>query len=98
MWCCTRRKDIIMVFQVVLNGTEINPYKSWGVTQNPFPQIPKAEYTKQILHLQALGGEPIPDTDYIRNHLKGWSKEFVDLCCERFEKGKMVKFDVAFPE
>lgn len=87
-----------MKLTVALNGTNENPFHVLGVTQNPFPQIASYEHTGHVLHLQALGGNPIPDTEYIRNHLEGWSKEFVDLCCRKFVKGEMVKFDVEFPE
>lgn len=83
---------------IELNGTDENPYGKLGMTQNPFPQIAQAEYTDGCLQLQALGGEPIPDTDYIRKHLRGWSKEFVDLCCAQFQKGKVVKFYVSWEE
>lgn len=87
-----------MRFTVHLNGTNENPWHGLGLTQNPFPQIPKWEYTKQILHLQALGGNPIPNTDYIRNHLKGWKQEFVDELCDRFQPGKMIVVDVTIPD
>lgn len=86
-----------MEIEVVLNGTNENPFHRFGLKQNPFPHIAVAEYSPHILHLQALGGDPIPDVEYIRNHLKGWSQEFVDLCCNRFVKGQMVKFKAVFP-
>ncbi len=79
---------------VVLNGTKENPWHEWGLTYNPFPQIATYEQTPQLLHLAKLGGDPIPNSDHIREHLKGWSQEFVDLCCERFKPGEMVKFTV----
>jgi hypothetical protein len=85
-----------MTFTVCLNGTDTNPYVELGLTQNPFPQIAEYEYTAQILHLQALGGMPIPDVDYIRRHLTGWSPEFVEGCCKRFRKGEYVKFVCSF--
>lgn len=89
--------DKKVILRVELNGTDENPWHRMGLTQNPFPQIAKAEYDSKCLHLQALGGNPIPDTDYIRNHLKGWNEEFIELCCSKFEKGKVVKFRVEFP-
>jgi hypothetical protein len=85
-----------MMLRVELNGTDTNPYYRLGLCQNPFPQIADAKYAAQCLHLQALGGDPIPDVEYIRKHLKGWKDEFVEICCQRFEKGKLVKFDVEF--
>jgi TorA maturation chaperone TorD len=49
-----------------------------------------------MLHLARLDGDPIPDTDYIRNHLRGWSPEFIELCCKQFRKGELVAFDVVW--
>ena len=82
--------------RIALNGTDQNPYHKYGLTQNPFPQIAQAEYVNPVLIIQSLGGDPIPDTDYIRKKLKGFSKEFVELCCSRFVKGAMVEFEVTF--
>jgi hypothetical protein len=83
-----------MKLRVELNGTDTNPWHRCGLTQNPFPQLGTAETNAACLHLQKLGGDPIPDEAYIRAHLKDWSPEFVDLCCARFEKGKVVRFYV----
>lgn len=83
-------------FLVELNGTDENPYHRLGLTQNPFPQLGKAEYDAAERRLHSLGGDPIPDTDYIREKLKGFNPEFVELCCSKFEKGKMVKFYIEF--
>lgn len=85
-------------FTVRLNGTDENPFHKFGMTQNPFPQVARYEYTRHLLRLQKLGGDPIPDTDYIRRTLTGFSEEFVDLCCTRFKKGEMVEFEVYFEE
>lgn len=85
-----------MRLTVNLNGTDTNPWHQYGLMQNPFPQIADARYEKQIRHLAKLGADPIPDTNYIRKHLEGWSKEFVDGCCERFRKGEMVTFNIQF--
>jgi hypothetical protein len=87
-----------MKFQVVLNGTDENPWHRLGLRCNPFPQIARAEYTEPLLHLNKLGGDPIPDTGYIRSHLEGWAPEFVEACCARFKKGAIVKFEVTFPD
>ena len=87
-----------MKFKVVLNGTDINPYHKLGLSQNPFPQIADYKYSGEMLHIQKLGGDPVPDTDYIRNHLKGFSPEFIEGCCSRFKKGEMVEFMVEVPD
>lgn len=83
---------------VRLNGTDENPWLRMGLTQNPIPQLGKYEYDRWCLHLQKLGADPIPDTDYIRNHLRGYTDELVDLCCRQFKKGEMVEFDVYWPK
>jgi hypothetical protein len=87
-----------MKLRVSLNGTDTNPHHKWGLTQNPFPQLAKAEYDRACLHLQALGGDPIPNVEYIREHLKGWNPEFVELCCSRFVKGEYVRFTVEWKD
>jgi hypothetical protein len=85
-------------FTVRLNGTNENPFHRLGLIQNPFPQVAKSEYAPHLLHLARLGGVCIPDTDYIRRHLQGWSEEFVEGCCRRFRRGEMVEFDAYFEE
>lgn len=87
-----------MKLHVRLNGTSTNPFAKFGMLHNPFPQSGRMEFAHYELQVQKLGGEPIPDTDYIREVLKGFSPEFVDLCCQLFRKGHMVKFDVEFPD
>lgn len=87
-----------MKLSVALNGTDENPFHRMGLKQNPFPQLGMQEYDSVCLHLQKLGADPIPDIDYIINHLKGWSKEFVELCCQNFKKGEMVEFEVSFQD
>jgi hypothetical protein len=85
--------------RVELNGTNENPWHRFALTQNPFPQIAKAEYHRQCLRVQGLGGNPIPDVQYIRNYLRGYaSDEFIELCCANFKKGKIVRFTVTFDE
>ncbi len=83
-----------MKFTVALNGTDQNPYHQFGLKQNPFPQIGDARYDPSLRHLARLGAEPIPDIEYIKKHLTGWSDEFVNLCCRMFKKGEMVRFTV----
>lgn len=87
-----------MEIKVYLNGTDTNPFHKFGLTQNPFPQTAKHEWDAACLRLQALGGDPIPNRQYIRDHLRGWvSDELINLCVDRFEQGKMVKFVISFP-
>ncbi len=87
-----------MILKVELNGTTRNPYHVYGLSQNPFPQIAEYGRSGDILALQSLGGDPIPNTDYIREKLKNWSDEFVDLLCKKFVKGEYVEFTVRIPD
>ena len=89
---------MVVTLSVTLNGTDINPFHIYGLSQNPFPSVAKYEYLPYILHLQKLGGDPISDTDYIRQHLQGWEPEFIELCCQKFEKGKYIRFEYTFED
>ena len=84
--------------RVTLNGMVDNPYHQFGLTQNPFPQMGKYETDRHCLHLAALGGDPIPDVDYIRKHLAGWSPDFIELCCRQFRRGEYRTFIVEWDE
>lgn len=89
-----------MKLRVALNGTDKNPFEIYGVTQNPFPQIAKYELQPHIMNLQKLGGPPIPKDRaeaYIREVLKGWSEEFVELCLKQYKPSEYVKFEVSIP-
>jgi len=88
------QSNVKQYIRVALNGTSFNRYQELKLKFNPFPQIADAHYTQACLRLQELGGEPIPDVDYIRQKLKGFSDEFVDLCCRNFKKGEYVEFIV----
>lgn len=83
-----------MKLVVELNGTNVNPWHRIGLKQNPFPQIAKAEYAGAVHRVQKLGGDPIPNTAYIRETLVGFSDEFVALCCAKYIPGKTVRFAV----
>lgn len=90
-----------MKLNVKLNGTDKNPYAIFGLTQNPFPQTADARYDLACLHMQYLAGPPIPKDNaeqYIRDVLRAFSKEFVDLCVSKYKPGEYVEFDVHFPE
>jgi hypothetical protein len=87
-----------MIVTVRLNGTTTNPFHKMGLKCNPFPPIPKYEYVTANHILRDLGSEPITDLDNLRNRLKGCSAEFVELCCQQFEKGKMIEFQIRFPD
>lgn len=86
------------VLLVQLNGTDENPYHKWGLRQNPFPQIARYETLGAVLNMQKLGGDPIPDVQYIRDTLRGYEPEFIELCCSRYKKGEYVQFKVEFPD
>lgn len=88
------------IVKVKLNGTNVNPYERWGLTQNPFPQAGGASYESLhgCLQMQALGGKPIPNVQYIRDTLQDCSQEFIDLCCSQYRVGEIVEFSVEWPE
>jgi len=84
---------------VYLNGTDTNPFQKWGLRQNPFPQLARAETDIFEHRLNKLGGDPIPrdrPEAYIREVLAGFSTEFIDLCVAKYRPGEMVQFVVHF--
>jgi hypothetical protein len=82
---------------VSLNGTDTNPFYKFGLTQNPFPQLARMETDAQVLRLQALGADPIPNTAFIREWLAGYcTEELIDLCVARFKPGELVHFDITW--
>jgi hypothetical protein len=83
---------------VELNGTDVNPWHRWGLSQNPFPQIGKYEYDRYVHIVQSLAGDPIPNTDYIREKLKGFHPAFIELCCKHFKKGETTSFYIEWEE
>jgi len=85
-------------FRVRLNGTDVNPFDRYGVSQNPFPQNAKYEYGALCQLLNNLAAEPIRDVEHLRERLKGADSEFVEGCCQRFRKGEVVEFVIEFPE
>lgn len=85
-----------MRITVKLNGTDENPYAKYGLKCNPFPQIGLDEFRGANALLADLAANPIKDLDDLRNRLKGCTGEFIDLCCQRFEKGKTVEFQIDF--
>src|SRR5689334_15285804 len=91
---------IEMQIRVELNGTKVNHWHKLGLTQNPFPQIARAEYTGACIRLQSLGGDPIPEgraAAYIRERLEGFTEEFINLCIQQYRPGAMVRFIATWP-
>jgi hypothetical protein len=85
-------------FTVRLIGTDRNPFHRWGLTQNPFPEIPNAEFQAGLMAINSLGGDPITGPDDIRRRLAGrCSAELIELCVARFRPGEHVEFAVTFP-
>jgi len=80
------------VVNIKLNGTDRNPYHALGFKQNPFPHHGANHM------LNNLEAEPIKDLYDLRTRMKGCSEELINYCCNKFEKGKMVKFKVWFEE
>jgi hypothetical protein len=88
-----------VILRVSINGTDENPFmKLWGLKQNPFPQIAKHELMPAMMQLNSLGAEPIKSKEEIAMRLQHWSREFIELCQERYQPGKIVRFRVQFDE
>lgn len=88
----------MMRVKITLNGGPINRYAHMGLTCNPFPAIPQAEFATANRMLRELDSDPLKSMDDIRRILKGCAEEFIDLCCEKFIPGQRVSFTVSFPE
>jgi hypothetical protein len=82
---------------VTINGTDINPWHRFGLRQNPFPQIGKAEYAAGEGKLASLDGDPVRTADDIRERLAGFDPEFVEGVIKRWQPGRRVRFKIVFP-
>jgi hypothetical protein len=84
---------------VTLNGTDENPFLRYGMSRNPFPAIPKVELSDANELLADLAARPIRDLADLRERMIGRaSQEFIELCTERFRKGRTISFVVSFEE
>lgn len=92
----SKKKQKLIEFKVVLNGTYENPYHKLGLEMNPFPQIGDSRFDETPIKI--LAATPILNAAHIRKVLKGFDKEFVTECCKRFKKGERVEFAVSFPD
>ena len=82
---------------VTINGTDMNPWHRFGLRQNPFPQIGKAEYAAGERKLASLDGDPVRTADDIRERLAGFDPEFVEGVIQRWQPGRRVRFKIVFP-
>ncbi len=82
---------------VKINGTNVNPWHIYGLRQNPFPQIGKAEYDLADQQINSLNGDPVKSADDIRTRLAVFNDEFIEGCVARFQPGERVSFEVTFP-
>jgi hypothetical protein len=82
---------------VTINGTGMNPWHRFGLRQNPFPQIGKAEYAAGERQLASLDGDPVRTADDIRGRLAGFEPEFVEGVIRRWQPGRRVRFKIVFP-
>jgi hypothetical protein len=82
---------------VTINGTGMNPWHRFGLRQNPFPQIGKAEYAAGERKLASLDGDPVRTADDIRERLAGFGSEFVEGVIQRWQPGRRVRFKIVFP-
>jgi hypothetical protein len=82
---------------VTINGTDMNPWHCFGLRQNPFPQIGKAEYVAGERKLASLDGDPVRTANDIRERLAGFAPEFVEGIIQRWQPGRRVRFKIRFP-
>ena len=82
---------------VTINSTDINPWHRFGLRQNPFPQIGKAEYAAGERKLASLDGDPVRTADDIRERLAGFDPAFVEGVIQRWQPGRRVRFKIVFP-
>jgi hypothetical protein len=82
---------------VTINGTGVNPWHRFGLRQNPFPQIGKAEYAAGERQLASLDGDPVRTADDIRERLAGFGPEFIEGVIQRWQPGRRVRFKIVFP-
>jgi hypothetical protein len=87
-----------MKIRVTLNGTDANPWHRLNLTQNPFPQIGRAEFDAADRMLASLDGDPITGPADIRDRLKGCDPKFIEGVIARFVPGQRTRFIVEFPE
>ena len=76
---------------VTINGTGINPWHRFGLRQNPFPQLGKAEYAAGERQLASLDGNPVRTADDIRERLAGFGPAFVEGVIQRWQPGRRVR-------
>jgi hypothetical protein len=86
------------ILTVRLNGTSENPWHIYGLKQNPFPQLGKAEWQLAMHQLNSLNGDPIKDLSDLEKRLPNWDPEFIELCKKHFKPGELSIFEIAFPE
>lgn len=88
-----------MQILIEINGTGINPYEKFGLTQNPFPKLGKAEWYAGEMAINSLAGPPVKSEDDIRNRLAGKvTQELIDLCVAQFKPGEVVSFKIEWKE
>lgn len=86
-----------MRITVTINGGPENVWHEWGLTCNPFPQLPAYEFVDANRRLRALDSDPLTSVEDIRRILEGCESEFIELCCRSFRPGERVQFDVTWP-
>jgi hypothetical protein len=73
-------------------------HEQFGLKCNPFPAIPKAEFSTANRMLRELDSDPLKSSAEVARILHGCDEEFIKLCCQKFEVGKRVSFVVSWPE
>jgi hypothetical protein len=86
-----------LTMEVRINGTKDNYWHRYGLRQNPFPQLGKHEYTTAERQVNSLNGDPVKGHEDIRQRLRGFAPEFIELCIAQYRPDKRVRFTVTFP-
>ena len=80
--------------KVIINGTNKSVFAGLGLTCNPFPQIGKYETDSRERRIKLLSSTQIVSTSQIQSILKGFTPEFVNLCCHKFTPDEVVELTV----
>ena len=80
--------------KVTINGTNKNPFIRLGLTCNPFPQLGEYSLDAGEHPVNLLASTQIVSTSQIQSILKGFTPEFVNLCCHKFAPDEVVEFTV----
>lgn len=91
----------IYTVKVKINGTDKNTFAElWGLKQNPFGQIAKAEYDAFDNLVNRLDGDPFRTKDELKEFLLkafgGEDNDFIQECLSHYMPGERTEFTFSF--